>query len=165
MSVWDGKLLKYGPIMGEESPTYPMVMKASEVFKNQYGRFVVADATAGTIRALTTSDAKIFGWVQCEGMDNLPTTATLSYTASAGDVRPVVLGNAPVVYRIPNSGTAYAVTMVGDRCDITSSAGTQTAVAGTDNQHHVIIVGGGNTAAGAALFIDCIINPAILGSA
>ena len=171
MAVFDGKLSadKYGPIMGADHVRYPVVVLAGEVFKNTGGKFVTPSAAAGTAVLTVAASTKIMGWLDCEGRDNLDPTQTLSYTAVAGDVRPMILGTAPVVYRVPVKASLYASVAqaaVGDACDLEVNSSLQTAAVGTTTRAHLIIVGiDPNPASGKTSYVDCIINPAILGSA
>jgi hypothetical protein len=157
MAVGDGTLLKYGPIKGVEHAGVPMVITASQIFEPASAKFVLPDATTGTLRLVAAGDAKILGHLEIGAV-----------TASAGDVGTVILGNAPVVYRVPVKYSLYASVVqacVGDVCDlelntIGSNTMFQTAAVGTTTRGHLIIVGFDPN-----MYVDCIINPNILGSA
>jgi hypothetical protein len=123
--------LIYGQIRGGKA-SHPAPIGASEVFKNQSGKFVSND---GSGRAEVAGDgtAAIWGHLECE-----------EFTASAtegADVRNLVV-DPSAVFRIPvNSGT-YVVAMLGKTCDLSVATSIQGAQLDASSEDTLRIVGG-----------------------
>lgn len=158
MAYGDGKLLKYGPVKGVEHAGIPMSLEASQIFEPASAKFLTVDATSGNAGLTGASDTTIIGWCEVE-----------AYTSSVGDKRNVILGNAPVVYRVPVKAALSGNVVqacVGDFCDLElNTVGTnttfQTAAVGTTTRSLLIIV---DFDATNGLWVDVICNPAKLGS-
>ena len=126
--------LVYGHISGPES-NIPLEMGASEVIKDQSGRFVTLDTNGrGEISAATS--AYIYGFV------NLAEQTTSS---TEGGTKTTVNTSCESIFRIPvNSGT-YANTMKGKTCDLSVASSVQGAALDASTRDLVIIVGGDAT--------------------
>ena len=121
----------YGWVRGGHV-SQPTPIGASEVFSNASGKFVTNDAS-GRAEVAADGTATLWGHMECE-----------AFTASAtegADVRNMIV-DPSAVFRIPvNSGT-YAITMLGEVCDLSVSSNIQGAQLDASSEDTVRIVGG-----------------------
>jgi len=145
-----GEHLKYGQIKGGEVNIEGIAWAASQVIKNQSGKFVYMNDGAATL----CGDALnyIFGWAQEASGASTPTVGDLVTVNVAWDA----------VYRIPVNGGTFVVGMIGDSCDLEVATNTnygvtvQGAQLDASSEDTVIIVGGD---AVNNKYVDVRINP------
>lgn len=147
MAVWDGKLLKYGPIKGVDHPGIPMKFAASVAIKNAGGKFVDINGS-GYMDLAAADSTEVTGWADAPEV-----------TTSLGDEHNVIV-SVNTVYRIPiNSGTLTQA-MIGKTCDLSVSSGIQGAALDASSRDVVTIVDGdiaGNE------WVDVVITPSKRG--
>jgi len=145
----DGVMLKYGRIneSSGDASIVPVTMVASQVVKAQSGRFVFQVAGAATL--VVASSTTIFGVINAH-----------EHTPAVGDIFSCDT-DLNGIWRVPiNSGT-YAIGMVGDYCDLSSSSDIQGAALDISTRNHLIIVNGD---AVNNNWVDVKMNPSIWGT-
>ena len=146
----DGVMLKYGRINEKSAGAeiVPVAMAASQVVSAKSGRFVFMVAGAATLNV--DGSASIYGVLN-----------THAHSPTTGEV----IGcdtDLNGIWRIPvNSGT-FAIGMIGDYCDISSSSDIQGAQLDASAENTLIIVDGD---AVNNNWVDVRMNPALWGTA
>jgi len=138
-----GKHLRFGQVKGHQVNIGGLRWLASQVIANQSGKFVFMSATG--YLTLCTGDVGIMGWAQ-----------ERARTPTVGDLTTVNIAK-DAVYRVPIITGTYAVTMIGESCDLTVSSSVQGVDLTSSTYDQVIIVGGDVT---NQEYVDVVINPA-----
>lgn len=138
-----GNHIRFGKVKGTELNIGGLRWLASQVIANQSGKFVFMSSTG--YLTLCTGDAGIMGWAQ-----------EPAGTPTVGDLTTVNISK-EAVYRVPIITGTYAVTMIGESCDLVVSSSVQGVDLTAGTYDNVIIVGGDLTNQN---YVDVVINPA-----
>src|SRR5258708_3935020 len=107
-----GAQLKYGPVMGIDSPGYPVGIDATQYFPALRGRFVTINTGNGYVAVSTSTSTIIFGWADVGSLANDNTSPFISSSTAGNDVASVVVAS-DYVFRLPIQAGTFAATSVG----------------------------------------------------
>lgn len=148
--MYEGDQLRYGWVSGPKS-TIEIGMAASEVVKAASGRFINVN-TSGYGEILDDGDT-----AECFGHIEGPEETTSS---TAGGTRYACIVGFSDIYKIPVDTGTYAITMIGDTCDVGVPSNIQGANVSASSNEQFIIRGGDATNNN---WIYVSINPAKAG--
>lgn len=155
-----GAQLKYGPVMGIDSPGYPVGIDASQSFPALSGRFVTINTGNGFVAVSTASSTLIFGWADVGSLANDSTIPYVSSSTAGNDVASCILAS-DCVFRLPVQAGTFAATSVGLAQDL--AVGTINGVANAQGvnlngtSRKIVIVVGGDLASN--VWVDVIMSP------
>jgi len=150
------KDLKYGPQLPVGNCGMKVLMGASEVIKAQSGRFVKPDGTSRRAEIAGDGDTELMGWVELH-----------EHTTSAteGGTEAWCINDLNQIFRLPVDSGTWAVTMVGETCDLAVSSSIQGVQLDASAEDTVWLMSGDVT---SNYWVDVRLNPnklAVVGAA
>lgn len=130
--MYEGDQLRYGWISGGKA-SVPVPMAASEVMKVASGRFININ-TSGFGEILDDQDS-----AECFGSAEGPEETT---NATAGGTVYNTILDLTAIFKMPVDTGTYAITMLGDTCDVGLTSDVQGVFLTASSNEQFIIVGG-----------------------
>ena len=131
--MYEGDQLRYGWIGGGKAAV-PVRMYASERADAPGSRFVNMNATGYAEYLDDGDDEEIFGSAEVA-------YGTQSSTQASTDVVNCI-ADLSAIYKVPVDTGTYAITDIGDTCDVGVTSYVQGAYLQASNDEHLIILGG-----------------------
>ena len=136
--MYDGAQLKYGHVSGGKAGVYLQGGMLGSERADAPGSMFINITTAGYGEFLDDQDT-----AECFGHAELAYgTGAAAYSTTSGTIKCNVIVDLTAIYKVPADTGTYAITMIGDTCDIGVTSYVQGAYLSSSTGEQLIILAG-----------------------